>query len=177
MHGLTTHTPARRIDRHARIGEVAHRRSRLRLRGAREGGAVSLNVVPLVDVTFLLMIFFVISGSFDVSEGVLRSGIVPAAGRSGTTALPLTPIVIKITSSVEVPGACSLELAPFGHRPSSFNELRRILSGIRRQPGFDEQAPVAIRADDGVLWEHVVNGWNAALGAGFSNLAYADSAD
>ncbi len=136
-------------------------------------GEVALNVVPLVDVTFLLMIFFVIAGSFDFSEGALRSQMRPIQGGGGTVALPLTPIVVRLASRASGDKTLDLRLDPLGTTVNSFSELVESLVQIRGQPGFDSQTPVVIQADDDVAWDHVVNGWNAALRAGYSDLAYA----
>ncbi|NOS99599.1 MAG: biopolymer transporter ExbD [Phycisphaerales bacterium] len=133
-----------------------------------------LNVIPLVDITFLLMIFFVIAGTFNSLEGLLGAGLTPVRAGAGGPPVPFMPIVIRILSTGAGTGAVSLEVEPSGATPATFAELSEALLGISRQPGFDAQTPVIVQADDGVLWDQAVEGWNAALRAGFVNLAYAD---
>lgn len=143
----------------------------------RDPRPIGLNVVPLVDVTFLLMIFFVIAGSFDTWEGVLSSKM-PAIGGSGAAtavALPVSPITIRLTRSGPGDGDVSLQIEEFPPSPKTFIELSERLAGIQKLPGFDAETIVILQADDDVLWQHVVNGWNAAVRAGFKNLAYGDA--
>ena len=58
---------------------------------------VSLNLAPMVDIVFLLLIFFITTTTFKRAEGLLLSQL-PRQGKRGTgVALPLPPIVVRAT--------------------------------------------------------------------------------
>src|SRR5262245_54970786 len=67
------------------------------LRRRRVIGAPELNVVPLVDVLFLLMVFFVIGGVFGLSEGILTSTMT-LGGQGAGVPLPISPIIVELTA-------------------------------------------------------------------------------
>ena len=60
--------------------------------------------------------------------------------------------------------------------PGSFAELHEQLASLVQDAGFDFQTPVVFVVDDEVRWDHAVNGWNAAIRAGFTKLAFAKPA-
>jgi len=176
LHGFASTASTARNLRIRRHGGVEQARP-LRYRGTNDPRPIGLNVVPLVDVTFLLMIFFVIAGSFDVWEGVLSSKM-PAVGGRGpatTVALPVSPITVRLTRSGLGDDEVSIEIEDFPPSPKTFLELSENLTRIQRLPGFDGETLVVLQADDDVRWQHVVNGWNAAVRAGFKNLAYGEA--
>lgn len=174
MHGLSERTTVSRRHFGAAVPTKAGARRGLRVRARRSDSSIVLNVIPLVDITFLLMIFFVIAGTFNSLEGLLGAGLTPVRAGAGGPPVPFMPIVVRILSTGTASGTVSLEVEPSSARPATFAELTDVLHGIRQQPGFDNQTPVIVQADDGVLWDQAVEGWNAALRAGFFNLAYAD---
>lgn len=166
MHGLAG-TATHVVNKITRNARPAVRRG-LRYRAGRSTIELALNIIPLVDVTFLLMIFFVIAGSFDLFEGVLRSRL-PKVG-AATTPLPFSPIGVRIERIPGEPSAIRVE--PFGYQAANFADLATYLTGLREQSGLDAETPVVFFVDDNVPWDDAVNGWNASLRAGFSNLAF-----
>lgn len=131
-----------------------------------------LNVVPLVDVLFLLMIFFVIAGTFGLSEGVLASRMT-LGGRGGWgTPLPISPVVVEVLADQSPGVVYRLRLGQRDrdlHQPA---ELAAELKRVNELPGFGAQTPVVILADDNALWNDVVEGWNAILLSGFQDVAF-----
>lgn len=166
MHGLAG-TASHVVNKITRNARPASRRG-LRYRSGRSGTELALNIIPLVDVTFLLMVFFVIAGSFDMFEGVLRSRL-PKVG-AATTPLPFSPVGVRIE---RIPGeAPAIRVEPFGYQAANFAELGTYLTTLREQSGLDVETPVVFFVDDNVPWDDAVNGWNASLRAGFTNLAF-----
>lgn len=176
MHGFASTTSRGREFRIRRHGVVDEPRP-LRYRSVNDPRPIGLNVVPLVDVTFLLMIFFVIAGTFDTWEGVLSSRM-PAVGGSkqgAAVALPISPITVRLSRGGADPNRVVIRIEDFDSSPASFVQLSDELARIRALPGFDAETMVILQADDDVSWQHVVNGWNAAVRAGFKSLAYGDA--
>ncbi len=177
MHGLTSTERGGRLRISLGSARAADGPAEgIRCRRPRDVRGIGLNIVPLVDVTFLLMIFFVIAGSLQTWEGVLGSRMLPAVGGAGgakVAPLPLSPIVVRLTRE----GASNAEYAIRLDVPSgllhSFNELAERLADLRQCPGFDAETPIVFVVDDDLDWDHAVNGWNAAVRAGYKKLGFA----
>jgi len=150
-----------------RRGALASMRRRNRFRDPR---SVALNVIPLVDVTFLLMIFFVIAGAFEVWEGVLASRML-STGAGGAAPLPLSPIVVRLSHRGPADDY-AIRIDSVARAPEDFRELTERLRRMQEQSGFDEQTPVVIVAEDKVRWDHVVSCWNCAARAGYRSIAF-----
>jgi biopolymer transport protein ExbD len=135
--------------------------------------AVSLNLTPMIDVTFLLFIFFTVSTTFKRAEGVLASRVPQLSGQvSAPPALPISPIVIRLSPLPGQPADCHILVEGFSLEPAGFDELTTVLRQIQSNPGFDADTPIVILASDHVLWDHVVSGWNAAVRAACRNIAF-----
>ena len=72
---------------------------------------LDVKMTPMIDVVFLLLVFFVWTASFQVAEQILPSRVSQAAGADPTAAtLPPPPeadfpdIVIRITWTQDTPG-------------------------------------------------------------------------
>lgn len=135
------------------------------------GRHIELNIIPLVDVTFLLMIFFVIAGTFEMWEGVLSSKIFPSiAGAS--IPLPLTPVRVNVRSTGSGADDFALSVEGVSRAVTGFDDLVDALKDIQRNPAYSREMPVVIVADPQVLWDHVVSTWNAAVRAGYRSVAF-----
>lgn len=140
-------------------------------RGRPGASGPELNVVPLVDILFLLMVFFVIAGVFGLAEGILPSSM----ARGGTTPagvpLPVSPIIVELNATAGQ--ACELRV-----RPSQMETLRNPaelvaeLQRIMNLPGFGPDTPVVIRSQDNVLWNDVASAWNAVVRSGFRDVVF-----
>ncbi|MBN1514380.1 MAG: biopolymer transporter ExbD [Phycisphaerae bacterium] len=132
---------------------------------------MSLNLAPMIDVTFLLLIFFLLTTTFQRAEGVLGANLPQDRGRPAV-ALPISPIVIRVESTGPAPSDFALAIDDFAARPASFSELSGFLVDIRQNEGFDEDTPVVIVAGVDTPWEFVVECWNAAVRAGCRRIAF-----
>ena len=153
-------------------GEALPRPLRRRRRVSR-GSDIALNFAPMIDVTFLLLIFFLVTTTFERAEGLLASDM-PRDDRGMGVALPISPIVVRLMQTGVGHDDFSITIDHFDVALHGFADLPASLIAVREQPGFDEQTPVVIVADDGVRWDHVVNCWNAALRAGCKRVAFAE---
>jgi biopolymer transport protein ExbD len=155
-----------------RGGQTARRWRRGRGPGG-VGAAIAVNFAPMIDVTFLLLIFFLVTTRFERAEGVLTSDLPRDRGTPMVT-LPLSPIVIRLSQTGAMAEDITMKIDHFEHVPQDFEELPTVLAQIHEQPGFDTQTPVVIVADNNVRWDYVVNCWNAALRAGCERIAFAE---
>ncbi len=158
---------------HTHFREKEARRERKRSREQRRrGNAIRINMAPMIDMTFLLFSFVIVTSTFERPEGVLASQLPEQSGGS-TVALPFSPIVIRLTQTGDGENDYSIAIDRVRQAILSLDGLPPVLRQLRGQPGFDETTPVVIVADDEVRWDHVVACWNAALLAGCENIAFA----
>ena len=156
---------------------VHHVRSAMRRKPPNRIG--ELNLTSMLDITFLLLIFFVLTASFAVGEGLLPADL--PAGQSAASPddpePPQQPIRITLRSlggddvSIQVPGLPT--------PPAGFTELYHDLRGLRHDPRtnptgpYSPDDPIIIQPDGTVGWGHVVSAFNAAVRAEFTNVNFA----
>jgi len=153
---------------------IARVRAR-RLRRSRQhlGSAITMNFAPMIDMTFLLLIFFLVTTTFERAEGILASKLPTSTGRH-TASLPLVPIVVRVNQVDSDRSAFSISLDGFDVKLATFTALTAVLRDIQKQPGFDNETPVVIVADQDLQWDHVVACWNATLNANCQRVAFGD---
>jgi len=151
--------------------EIVHFRPSSRRR--RTGrNLIGINIAPMIDMTFLLLIFFVVTMTFEQREGMLSSRMPNESAPA--VPLPIKPIIIGLESaSAEDP--CAITLQPANQRVPDFAQLFAMLVQLSGRPGFDVDTPVVIRGEPDTAWQHVVNAWNAAVRAGYTKVAIAGS--
>ena len=144
-----------------------------RRRYAARGIPITVNLAPMIDVTFLLLIFFLVTASFERAEGILASKLPKDTG-APAVALPISPIVVRLVETGPGYDDYTISIDHFENVPARFTELADYLRQIQQLPGFDKQTPVVIVAENEVRWDHVVSCWNAALRAGCESIAFAE---
>jgi biopolymer transport protein ExbD len=127
----------------------------------------------MIDVTFLLLIFFLVTTTFERAEGLLTAQMPKDAG-APSVALPLSPIVIRLARTGPEHNDLAIRIDRFERVPTDFDDLAAILRAIHDEPGFDVETPVVIAASNDVPWDHIVGCWNAALRANCRRVAFAE---
>ena len=148
-------------------------RRRFRRLRATHGIPIAVNLAPMIDVSFLLLIFFLVTTRFERAEGILTSKL-PADAGTPAIALPISPIVVRLTQTGPEDDDYTLRIDHFPGDALSVDDLTTHLLRIHQRPGFDVKTPVVIIADDAVRWDHVVGCWNAALRAGCERVAFSE---
>lgn len=136
----------------------------MNFRPARNRRAVDVivDVTPLIDVVFLLLIFFMITSTFVNSPGIEVE--LPKASNSDNSLQP-QDIVIAISSEGDI---------IYEHKQVSLDELSaRLESTIQEKP----DATVIVQADSEVFHGLVVRVMDIAKATGFSKLAIATRQD
>ena len=132
--------------------------SRIVFREKKRRGDVSLNVTSLVDVLFLLLIFFTLTSTFKrAGELDLRLPKSTTAGRSGAGENePAVDLVLTEKGTLMVDGS-----------PTTFDALLPRLRALHdRQPARQ----VMIEAEEGVAHGHVVRLLDAVRTAGYTGV-------
>ncbi len=119
---------------------------------------VIVDVTPLIDVVFLLLIFFMITTTFVNSPGLEVD--LPKASSSDTQAQP-SDVTIAVDEEGEI---------VFRHKKVSEQELSALLEAAQAD---NPNATVIVQADQEVFHGLVVKVMDIAKNAGFSKLAIA----
>lgn len=131
-----------------------------------EDGDVGFQIAPMVDVVFVLLIFFMASAGANVIEKELNISL--PSGRGGAASgPPPTPVIIDIGAD----GVVSMNSKIFDTPASKeMPELRaRLKDNIQR---FGDKDPVIIRPNDKAKQERIIDVLNSAAAAGVKNLTF-----
>ena len=141
---------------------------------------MSLNLTPMIDVVFQLLVYFLVSTNFARGEQVYR---VDLPSRSeGVAADPFTldaePLRIELVPAGEV--AVAIRIPGPWPQPADFEALFEFLDGRRldaENPGglFAVDHPIVVDPAPSVRWERTVDAFNAAVRAGYERVSFAES--
>lgn len=131
-----------------------------------EDGDIGFQIAPMVDVVFVLMLFFMACAGAQVKEKELNIAL-PSGAPAKSDGNTKTPIVIDISPE----GQVSMNDEIFGV-PSDrgLSRLREWLKSTMDQFGGDD--PVIIRPQSETRHERIVEVLNAAAYAGVKNLTF-----
>ncbi len=136
---------------------------------------VDIKMTPMIDVVFLLMIYFIWSSSFGIAERLLPSQISAQASGAGQSATELPPpeadfekIVVRL---VAVQGRVGwlVNESPV----ASLADLQNILLGIAR---IKRDAPVVLHPDPDVPLGDVIDVFDLSRLIGFEKVQFAVNA-
>jgi biopolymer transport protein ExbD len=141
---------------------------------------MSLNLTPMIDVVFQLLVYFLVSTNFARGEQVYR---VDLPSRSdGAAADPFTldqePLRIEIAPASD--GLVTIRIPGPWPQPADFEALFEFLDG-RRLDGenpaglFAVDHPIVIDPAPSVRWDRTVDAFNAAVRAGYERVSFAES--
>lgn len=134
----------------------------------------SLNLTPMIDVIFNLLVFFVVGTRFAEVEGLLASELPAAPAAGARTAIPLMPIRVRLAADTSDPDACLIRIDNTAAVPRSFRDLTELLLRLKGEhTGFESDTPIVIIADGDIHWQHVVNAFNAGKAAEYRNISFA----
>ena len=131
----------------------------MNFRRQRNREEVSVNLTPLIDVVFLLLIFFMVSATF-TKETHLAIDLPESSGEL----LPQQPLQIEITISKSGEYAVNGQALVNGQLETLKRALGKVSQG-------DSKRPLIITADANTPYQSVVRAMDAAGQLGFSNLS------
>jgi len=129
-----------------------------------------LQIAPLIDVVFLLLIFFMVSSSLKRSEADLGLSLPGQIKQSEAVMMPDEQMI-----EVRQDGAIVLnDQAYTSPSKEDLPELEQTLLRYREASWLvDAQPVITIAADPNALHERVVDVLNACAGAGIKNVTFA----
>jgi len=135
---------------------------------------LDVKMTPMIDVVFLLLVFFIWTSSFHIAERVLPGSVSALRGSEPVDpAAPPPPeedfddVVIRILWSGGEP-AWKVNGAPV----ESLDQIRTALAGIAK---IKPDAPVILHPDPEVPLGHVIDVYDAARLEGFEKIQFATS--
>lgn len=132
-----------------------------------EEGDYGFQIAPMVDVVFVLMLFFMASAGLQVVEKELAIDLPSGRGRAAGGDIPRTPIIIDISSD----GQVSMNNQAYGTTTDkNLTPLREWLKNAIEQ--FGDKDPVIIRPAPETRHERVMDVLNAAAASGVRNLTF-----
>jgi biopolymer transport protein ExbD len=137
-----------------------------------------LNITPMIDVVFQLLIYFLVATNFALGEQVFRLDLPERGGASANLdpfELDEEPLRIRVRSSGDEGQFISLSLEGPYPQPEDLEDLERYLTKSLENSGaalFMTDHPVVIIPGPDTRWEHVVAAFNAAVRAGFRSVVF-----
>ena len=140
--------------------------------------SLSLNLTAMIDVTFLLLVYFMVATQFKVGEELYRMDLPdrgPARAPVDPFELDEEPLRIRVASVGYAMGDYRLELVGPYPQPASFADLydflrRRQISETTVGGLFAADHPIIIEPTKSTQWQHALETFNAAARARYSNV-------
>lgn len=130
-----------------------------------DDGDIGFQIAPMVDVVFVLMLFFMASAGVQVVEKELAMNLPSGVGKPSD--VPTTPFIVDISDD----GVVSANDTTFGDKnDKNLTRLRDQFASTIKQ--FGDSDPVIIRPAPQTTHERVMDVLNAAAAAGVKNLAF-----
>lgn len=133
----------------------------MRIADHRDDDIPEINLVPLIDVVLCLLIFFVVTTTFD-ARSVLKLELPRADGQPAETQAQPLGILINADGRYFV-----------GDREVLRTDVEALKQALREVAGDDRQRTVLVRADARTPWQAVVTAYDALAQLGFRKVANA----
>lgn len=155
----------------------------------RGGGVKELNLTSMLDVTFQLLIFFILTASFALDEGVLAANLPEGTSSQQKEEDPEEPIKIVISPFGPAGEDVSIWIEGRERLGNDYQRLFEILNGWRydpqQNPGglYEADNPIIIKPvlsgggpnAQHVKWKHIVATFNACVRAKYTSISFAQS--
>ncbi len=153
-------------------------RSAAETEGRHSPRSLTLNLTAMIDVVFLLLVYFVLSVAFSRGEGVLTATFPACGGCGEPDRLRINvPLRVSISTAGAQGDGYRLDIDRAATAPRTFGELAQTLEKmhVRRGGYLPADTQIILAPANAVRWQHVVNAFNAALRARYTNIAFAQA--
>jgi biopolymer transport protein ExbD len=127
-----------------------------------------LRMTPMIDVIFLLLVFFVCTANFQQIEGVLPTNM----SLSGSS--PIEIVLPKLENLDTAQIRLTFDNVPHwqieGNQCRSIQNVQEVLQKLRE---IRQDIPVIIDSSENVPMEHVIDVYDACRSAGLSRIQFA----
>ncbi len=141
----------------------------------RKAGSIGLNLTSMIDVVFLLLIYFMVATEFKSAEESFPMDV-PARNHGESISLDSEPLVIFVESSGNERGDVRIRLEGPWEPVSSLQELASFLhknqvKGVSNRGLFATTHPILVKPTRTTLWEHAISTYNTVVRAKFTNIS------
>ena len=133
--------------------------------GGGEDGDFGFQIAPMVDVVFVLLLFFMASAGQKITEGFFQIGLPSSA--PGTAEKPVVPIVVDVDQVGNV--FVNSQMMSGGPKDRELKQLTEFLTGAMKASPED---PVIVRPNMEARHERVVDVLNACRVARVAKLTF-----
>lgn len=129
----------------------------MRIRDHRRDDEPEINMIPLIDVILVMIIFFVVTATFD-ARSVIRLELPRASGEQAVADQALL-VLVNAQGRYFV-----------GDREVLRDDVESLKATIREVAGDDRDRPVMLRADARTPWQSVITAYDALGQLGFRTI-------
>ncbi len=134
--------------------------------GGGQDGDFGFQIAPMVDVVFVLLLFFMASAGQQITEGFLKIAL-PSGQSVATSDVPKVPIVLDIDGA----GNVFMGGNPKSASPTD-KELTQLLEGLKASMETSPEDPVIIRPASDTRHERLIDVLNSCRQAKVKNLSF-----
>lgn len=132
-----------------------------------EDGDVGFQIAPMVDVVFVLMLFFMASAGAQVAERELNMNLPGSKSKSGMNADMAIPIMVDISAD----GQVTINKQSYGS--ASDKDLKTLRDFFKNTiDQFSDKDTVIIHPESDTKHERIMDVLNAAANSGVKNLTF-----
>jgi biopolymer transport protein ExbD len=129
-----------------------------------------LKMTSMIDVVFLLLIFFVATARFQIEEGALLANLPGDSTIIETTLPPPVPVRVELSSADD---GMTYLLSVDGVEVAGAAELSAYMANRVQTGQMASDDLVKINPQGTVRWQHVLNVYNACVSAELEQVAFA----
>lgn len=141
---------------------------------------MNLNLVAMIDVVFLLLMYFLLATNFSIGEEMFSITMPAPLGQAPNPDpfdLPDQPVVIRVESLEPDRAQYQIYVDLAETQPASFDQLFRLLRQWRVSPENSEgiifpDTPILIQPGTNCRWDHAINALNACLRAQYTKVQF-----
>ena len=140
----------------------------------RKKGTIGLNLTAMIDVVFLLLIYFMVATEFKTAEESFPMDL-PLRNHGQVITLDNEPLVIFVESAGEGSSDLRVRLKGPWEPISSLHELSAFLrtnkaGGFGSGGLFAEHHPILIKPSNETRWDHAIATYNTVASALYTNI-------
>jgi biopolymer transport protein ExbD len=141
----------------------------------RKAGTIGLNLTSMIDVVFLLLIYFMVATEFKTAEESFPMDI-PMRQHGQTITLDDEPLVILVESAGAESEDIRVRLEGPWDSIATLAELSTFLrsnkaTGFGRNGLFAQAHPILLKPTKSTRWEHAIAAYNVVVNAQYTNIS------
>ena len=143
-----------------------------------DGEGLTLQMTPLIDTIFLLLIFFVCTSTFRPQEELLPTPITAMMGSTPSVEVVELPPDFDWLGDLEIVIRFHFEKKPYWDIHDTRYDTSEAIAGVlKAMAGQSAEIPVILDIDENVPMEYIISVYDEARRAGFKRVQFAVSGE